>query len=206
MRPIEFRPGTADEQVMEEVFESLDYARVLRFQPPDRPLIVDAGAHIGCASRWFAQAFPDARVIALEPEFENYKLLVRNAAGFDIHPYLTGLVGTPGIIRVADRDRGTWGCRTERVDTYERGAVTGVTMAQVLDGQKLAPFVVKIDIEGAERDVFEGDVSWLDRVPVVIIEMHDDHPGLAGCGDAFRRAVVGRKNEQKGAIWVSERS
>jgi hypothetical protein len=32
------------------------------------PVIIDAGANVGAAARWFHQAFPEARVIAVEPD------------------------------------------------------------------------------------------------------------------------------------------
>ena len=45
----------------------------------DRPsVIIDAGANIGLASIWFASKFPEARILAIEPEKSNYELLVRN--------------------------------------------------------------------------------------------------------------------------------
>ena len=35
------------------------------------------------------------------------------------------------------------------------------------------PFIVKIDIEGAEADVFASDTDWFNETPVVIVELHD---------------------------------
>ena len=32
---------------------------------------------------------------------------------------------------------------------------------------------MKIDIEGGEDDLFSGDLDWLERTPLVIIELHD---------------------------------
>jgi hypothetical protein len=51
--------------------------------------------------------------------------------------------------------------------------------------------IVKIDIEGAECDVFANDPTWLDRVSILTIELHDRFkPGSArafytGLGDRF---------------------
>ena len=43
--------------------------------------------------------------------------------------------------------------------------------------------VLKVDIEGAEVDLFAGDTGWLDRVDTVVIELHpwlrDPAPVLA---------------------------
>jgi hypothetical protein len=35
------------------------------------------------------------------------------------------------------------------------------------------PFICKIDIEGAESELFSKNTEWLSRFPVVIIELHD---------------------------------
>ena len=35
------------------------------------------------------------------------------------------------------------------------------------------PFILKIDIEGAEEDLFSEDTTWLDKLPLVVFELHD---------------------------------
>ncbi len=35
------------------------------------------------------------------------------------------------------------------------------------------PFIVKIDIEGFESELFSGNTDWINEFPVLIIEMHD---------------------------------
>ena len=43
-----------------------------------------------------------------------------------------------------------------------------------------SPFILKIDIEGAECDVFSTPSRWLDQFPVIFIEIHDFmYPGQA---------------------------
>lgn len=48
--------------------------------------------------------------------------------------------------------------------------------------------IVKIDIEGAERQVFTTHTDWLERVGVVILELHDHI--VAGCDEAVSQAVA----------------
>lgn len=35
------------------------------------------------------------------------------------------------------------------------------------------PFIVKIDIEGYEQELFSSNIDWIDNIPVIIIELHD---------------------------------
>src|SRR6476646_2763490 len=66
------RAGTNDLDVYIQVMCMNEYA----FEYPHEPrTIIDAGAHIGLASRWFASQFPDATIIALELEPTNVQIL-----------------------------------------------------------------------------------------------------------------------------------
>ncbi len=35
------------------------------------------------------------------------------------------------------------------------------------------PFLVKIDIEGFEADLFKENTEWVQKFPVLIVELHD---------------------------------
>ena len=50
-------------------------------------------------------------------------------------------------------------------------AITGVALRRC----RLAfePFIAKIDIEGFEDDLFSKNTAWIDRFPLLIIELHD---------------------------------
>lgn len=48
--------------------------------------------------------------------------------------------------------------------------------------------ILKMDIEGAEKEIFSlGDLGWLKSVRVIMIELHDKH--FAGCAESFYRAL-----------------
>src|SRR5690606_16005456 len=61
------------------------------------PLIIDAGANIGASTLYFANEFPAARVIGIEPEPGNFKLAGENCGGTaNIEMLQAGLAGSPG--------------------------------------------------------------------------------------------------------------
>ena len=45
------------------------------------PVIVDAGANVGAASIWFSTQFPEAHILAIEPNWENAELCRLNTRG-----------------------------------------------------------------------------------------------------------------------------
>lgn len=69
--------------------------------------------------------------------------------------------------------------------------------------------LLKIDIEGAERQVFSGGAEWLQRVGLIIIELHDRFK--PGCAKAFYDAIAHFDfvQSQKGEnlfVWLSGRA
>ena len=61
------------------------------FRAIKRPrVIVDAGANIGLASILFANRYPEAKVLAIEPEHDNFSLLADN-----VRPTTTSCRYTP---------------------------------------------------------------------------------------------------------------
>ena len=52
-----------------------------------------------------------------------------------------------------------------------------------------APFIVKIDIEGFEGELFSRNLEWLDRFYVLIIELHDWMLPRQRSSQSFLRAV-----------------
>ena len=50
----------------------------------------------------------------------------------------------------------------------------------------------KIDIEGGEADLFSNNDAWVDRFPLIVIELHDWLLPGTGSSRNFLRAIAGR--------------
>lgn len=136
----------------------------------ETPIIVDAGANIGAAALWFGSRFPDAAVVAIEPDPANAALLKRNLAGRAKQVVLEAAVGSvPGRVSLI-REGLSWAIRTTRSER-------GVEVVTIEDAFRASggstPFIVKIDIEGFESDLFSANTGWIARCHAVIIEPHD---------------------------------
>jgi hypothetical protein len=53
--------------------------------------------------------------------------------------------------------------------------------------------ILKIDIEGAEREVFRDPSSWIGKVDALIVELHE--PMKPGCNRSFYSGSNGFDNE-----------
>src|SRR5215469_7379745 len=78
---IELRLGnSSDAYVFEQIFVDGEYefARVMR----DVRSVIDLGANIGLASALFLSLWPEATVVAVEPDPDNFALMQKNLAPY----------------------------------------------------------------------------------------------------------------------------
>lgn len=172
--PIYLRLRTTDVSLFEEIIIESEY----RFETSKRPrVIVDAGANIGLTSVFFANRFPEAKIVAIEPEQSNYVMLKRNAAHYsNIFPVQGALWREDGTLSLSDPGTGNWGYQTreKREGDAVEGSVRGMTVDKLMEQYGWDYIdILKIDIEGSEKEVFETSASWIDRVGVIIVELHD---------------------------------
>lgn len=182
-RPVRIRPGGADAHAFWQVFIHGDYDLPIPFIPE---IIVDAGAHVGYASLYFAHRFPAARIIAIEPAPANAEMLRYNLAGFDrVQVREAALWSTPRYLSIADPDAESWSFRIKEGESAGPG-VAAITIPAILDDVGHID-ILKVDIEGAEFELFSGDVSWLEQTRMVILELHEHY--APGCTALIKAAM-----------------
>ena len=180
------RRRDSDSDTLRQVFGQGDYD-VSRFPQYERilaryrqileagrtPLVIDAGANIGAASIWFAKLFPEASIVAIEPDPDNAEICRRNTRAFKSIQVLECALGSRGgEVYLQKEHLDSWSTRTERSEE----AGSGVRICTIADAEKAADgdlFLVKIDIEGFEDDLFASNTEWIERAQAIIIETHD---------------------------------
>jgi len=185
--PIWLRPGTSDITAFKEVLIEGLYDFPLDKTPQT---IIDAGANIGLTSIWYSTRYPNARIVAVEAERANYELMVRNLAAFpNVTPLHAALWSHRGVLAVEDAGMGAWAFQTTELDRGVMGAfgtVESLTVTNIIERYRFDHVdLLKVDIEGAEREVFSdpGSLDWIDSVDAVAIELHDRF--RPGCSRAF---------------------
>jgi FkbM family methyltransferase len=156
-----------------------------------QPLIVDCGANMGLAARYFAHDFPAARIIAIEPDESNVRQARLNNDAAQVEIRQAAVASAPMQGRIVDLGRGN---NALQVEADEGGALEMISLNSILAGAEAAgqvPFMVKIDIEGFERELFSRNLEWLDRFPVLVIELHDWLMPGQGTSRNFLRAIAG---------------
>jgi len=152
--------------------------------------VIDGGAFIGDSAVQLAEACPNARVLALEPDPVNFKRLSENVGRFGLQgriiPEPQGLHDHRGHFEMhhhgADDfpDQGT-SLLADFRDEAAHGGESRVrcefdTIDALVARHDLRPALIKLDIEGLEKEALLGAVETLRRYrPALIVSVYH-HP------------------------------
>jgi FkbM family methyltransferase len=196
-RRLSIRPCTPDLSVAVRCFTGEFAAPIAAAKPLRHKLIIDAGGYIGTAAIAFAEAFPEARIVTLEPSLDNFTILERNVRPYpNIVPLNKALGVTECVVPLRNRGTGEWGfstvqqpadCPTAAI-LHTVPVTTIPALIQVFGASGID--LLKLDIEGAEFEILNTPHAWLAATRVLFAELHDRI--VPGCGDAFARTSVGR--------------
>lgn len=154
--------------------------------------IIDGGSYIGISALALANMFPGGRIFAIEPDPENYDLLVRNTADApNIIPINGALVAESGRVTLFDPQNGEWAFSTlSEVGGVKRAEIPGLSVADLMKEFELDRVdVLKLDVEGAEKAILENSNDWIESVAVIYAELHERL--VPGTSRAFFRATEG---------------
>lgn len=199
-RTLWHRGSEADICVIRQILEQRDYdlRRLARFNQIQalydacpQPIIIDCGANIGASCVWFADSYPRSKLLAIEPDNVNFGLLQKNCAGLNVIGINGAIASKPGMLSLVDPGIGEWGYRTSGQDAEAVAKVRAYSIDELMHEEEGTPFILKIDIEGAEEELFDAPSRELDRFPIVIIELHDWMLPAKGTSKPFLKWHVG---------------
>lgn len=152
--------------------------------------IIDCGANIGLASIYFKSRFPDVHIIAVEPEKNNFILMSENLQQYkDIICENIGIWNKETYVSVRFPDSINSGFSFKEAPEYSEGSIKALSITDLMKKHSLEQIdILKIDIEGAEKELFTfGYEYWLSRTRLIIIELHDK--SVEGCSKALFNAL-----------------
>jgi FkbM family methyltransferase len=181
------RLGTTDVAAFEHVFIQNEYGFSFARQPS---IIVDAGANVGMSAAYFSLRYPNAKIVAIEPEPSNFDILCKNAKLFTkIIPINAALWSHNGAVQLKDGGGGHWGTRVTEASARSEGSIRCVSLRALLEELRIDWVdLMKVDVEGAEYEIFEDSSSWISRVGFICAELHDRF--RPGCSRIFHAATA----------------
>jgi len=155
-----------------------------------KPLIVDAGANVGYSALYFATLFPSACIVAIEPDPNSFKILSDHTRPkSNIMPVHAALWSHDRGLRLQSSNNDSWstqvgegtGTPSKRLDVL----ITSIPNARVL--------IIKLDIEGAEREVIESCPEVFAETKCIMVEPHDFMNHGAACLFPLYQVAAKRK-------------
>lgn len=151
-------------------FKEIFLDKIYYQQLPPEPYIIDCGANIGLSVIYMKRLYPEATIIAFEPDEKNFDLLERNCGSFNYS-------------KVSLRKEAVWventslhfsneASMSSKIDTSGTAGtstVKAIRLKEIID-RKID--FLKIDIEGAEYEVLKDCGDKLSMVRNLFIEYH----------------------------------
>lgn len=185
--PFEMRDTGSDYATFTEVLVKKDYKLPFKYDPKT---ILDAGGNIGLTALFFANEFPQASIVTVEPDQKNFELLKKNTAPYkNIIPLNKGVWHHQAFLNVIDLGKGANSFIVEETPAPGIESIEAISIAEIMQQQGWQQIdLLKIDIEGTEKNIFENNAElWLPHTKVLFVESHDRMK--KGCSAAIFKAV-----------------
>ncbi len=179
---VQLRPATNDLITLDEMFVTKLYEPVIHLLP-EAETVIDLGANIGFASIYFLSVYPICKVIALEPDTRNFDLLQSNLQPYERRGRSKAVQGAfwkqEGMVvleRSEDQievNKGAVRSEPPSINSGNSILVRGLTLETIVAESGFEKIdLLKVDIEGGERHLFSGDLTWLTKVQCMAHEFH----------------------------------
>jgi FkbM family methyltransferase len=175
--PLMFRAATSDVWNLINIFSyaerpcDYDYG-VYGIELPQPATVLDIGAYCGYSAVYFANRFPDAQIVCVEPPGRNFELLTANTAPYrNIRRVAAAVWAQSTVLQPAGHISGDWGNMFTPQPPCDAGqaGIPGYTIDQVIRaaGWTTADFI-KCQAENAVIGVLcDGQRDWLTAVSCV---------------------------------------
>jgi FkbM family methyltransferase len=191
---VTLRLDTSDSRTFEQIFIDKKY------ESPNLPAsahtILDLGANIGLATVFFGTRYPEASILSVEPDDSNCRLTIDNAAalGSRVKILQAAAWTNDGLINLRTEGEdglplGAWGVQVSQGHGANDKTAKCASVRTLIDAANFDRVdILKIDIEGAEHEIFsQGAEEWLPRANLVIVDAHDRF--RPGTEETVRRAM-----------------
>jgi FkbM family methyltransferase len=156
--------------------------------------VIDGGANIGLTAALFASWWPDATIVSIEPDKENFDLTLKNVEGYkNVHVIHAGLWNKNAKLKIeAGQEDGfvvkeiAPGDSTVQPENVSEG-ISINSLCEKFNKTKID--FLKLNVEGSEKELFEEAYQlWLPNTNAMLIELHDGKN--AGCSKSVFKTIV----------------
>lgn len=165
----------SDLAVLREVFLKKEYLS----ENSNVSTIVDLGSNVGASVAFFKTIYPNARVLACEPDPETFKKLKKNTSQFDsvlLRDYaVSDKKGTIDFYIYPNSSMSS--SIYERKSGQQKITAKTISLSELLESENIKEVdILKFDVEGAEFEIFQKP-DFLKKTKYLIGEIHEDISG-----------------------------
>ena len=159
-------------------------------------LIIDCGANIGCSSLFLHKNYPQSFIISIEPEEKNFSLLKSNTKEIKKIRLINSAISCDEHFFALKKSKDSRAHKVYYEKNQNQSQLKTFTINDILKEypeNKFDFFLIKIDIEGFEKKLFEKNTEWVDKFKVIIIELHDWMMPFNNQSLNFQKAILNSK-------------
>ncbi len=181
---IELRKYSSDIKAFQQVFIGREYEPVIDLILKNgikMRTIIDAGCNIGLTSILLIQKFPNAHIICIEPDGQNYIQMSKNLKNFSLNVSLLNNAlwyrQETLFLNNDFRDGEDWSRSVSTVQKKSKLPIEGIPLEYLIARYDIESIdFLKMDIEGSEAEVFRlgRDLSFLAKTKIIALEIHDE--------------------------------
>ncbi|KAF2081180.1 FkbM family methyltransferase [Flavobacterium sharifuzzamanii] len=143
--------------------------------------IIDLGSNIGLTSVFFTEHFQRGRIVLVEPNLENFEVLsfnLKEKENFEFFKIMGAVWSSNSKVKIVSdfRDKADWAFRVE--ESNDLNSIQAYTINDLATKNNFEHIdILKIDIEGAEKQIFNtlvSDLEFLKKTKCIAIEIHDE--------------------------------
>lgn len=206
-------------------FSWSSYSLVRRLSAEDKRFrsLVDVGSNVGQFSIAFAERYPNSKIYAFEPLPDCASLLIRNTGDLDIEIQQIAIGGTDDVIDIHVNEHRHSSSLLKLGNRHKAAFPQAREIASIPVAMKRLdsvlrdvdlpePGLLKIDVQGYEREVLRGATKTLKRIDSILLEvsftpLYEAEAGFAElstilneCGFRFVRPVGWLEDPRTGSI------
>jgi FkbM family methyltransferase len=175
----------------------IDYLKKINnLKNKDKKLIIDCGANIGCSAIYFSKLFANSNIVSIESDRKNFSILKKNCKDKNYYNINSALASDRYFYKRIKRiDNRANAIKISNSETKNKS----ITVNEILNSYKETIydyFLIKIDIEGSEKDLFSKNLQWVNKFKIIIIELHDWMTPRSRISHSFLK-YISKLNSQK---------
>ncbi len=185
--PFSMRNNPYDYATFEEVILREAYNIPINFIPYS---IIDGGGNIGLTAAYFATKYPQASIVSLEPDKDNFNLLQQNTKAYkNVKAINKGIWNKQTDLVISNVGMGNNGFTVDEANENSFSVIPSLCIADIMQIMNWEHIdLLKLDVEGSEKEIFSGNYeNWLPKTKVLIVEIHDRMK--KGCSKAVFSAI-----------------